>query len=466
MKRLNLLGLNGFSAGESREMYNNAFQIAWPSTLEGLLLSIISAVDTAMVKTVDKYAIASVNLTSQPRMILLILAQALCVGTTALVSRRKGENDRAGANSVLMQSMLLITGVGILISLCGYFLATPILKLAGASKADGTLDMAVDYFKVICAGLCLNCWNLCICAALRAVGNTRITMITNMTANIVNVCMNYCLIGGHFSFPALGVKGAAIATVIGTGTGCAIAFAFVLKKNGYLRLNPKLMRFDSRTMNGLVKVGTSSMAESLALRVGFFVNNRIIAGVGPDALTSNTIVSQITTMSFCLGDGIATAGATMVGQSLGARRKDKAEGYVKVSMRMAWVVSVFMMIVIFTARRGFARIFTDDEVIIAGASLAFVVCTFGMLPQNARVVYSGCLRGAGDVKYVAMCALLSVAIFRPICTYLLCVTLNPHIPWLQLSYTGSWIAFVLDAFVRTFLLLKRVKSGKFLDVKL
>lgn len=75
-------------------MYTRAFDLAWPAALEGALLSIIGTVDTVMVKSVDKYAIAAINLTSQPRMILLNLAQALCVGTTALVARRKGEDDR------------------------------------------------------------------------------------------------------------------------------------------------------------------------------------------------------------------------------------------------------------------------------------------------------------------------------------------------------------------------------------
>ena len=184
---------------EDREIYKKALAIARPATIEGALLSIISAADTAMVRVVDKYAIAAVSLTAQPRMILLIIAQALCVGTTALIARRKGEGDRAGANSVLSQSMALITAVGILVSLAGYFLAEPILDLAGA--ADETRQMAVDYFRIIAAGLIFNCWSLCLCAALRAIGNTRITMVTNITANLVNVFLNYCLIGGNLGFP-------------------------------------------------------------------------------------------------------------------------------------------------------------------------------------------------------------------------------------------------------------------------
>ena len=86
-----------------KSMYRQAFSIAWPAALEGALLSIIGTVDTVMVKSVHEYAIASIALTSQPRLILLILAQALCVGTTAMVSRRRGEGDRDGANELVVR---------------------------------------------------------------------------------------------------------------------------------------------------------------------------------------------------------------------------------------------------------------------------------------------------------------------------------------------------------------------------
>lgn len=446
------------------EIYKKALAIAWPATIEGALLSVISAADTAMVRAVDKYAIAAVSLTSQPRMILLIIAQALCVGTTALIARRRGENDRAGANSVLSQSMALITAVGILVSLVGYFLAEPILELAGA--ADETRQMAVDYFRIIASGLIFNCWSLCLCAALRAVGNTRITMVTNITANLVNVFLNYCLIGGNFGFPALGVRGAAIATVCGTAISCVIAFVYATRPGGYLVFRLRGLRFDRMTLSGLMKVGSSSMAESVFLRLGFFVNTRMIADIGADELTSYNIVQQVTGLSFTLGDGVATAGATMVGQSLGAGRKDTAMAYVRASRKISMIASFALMVVIFFARRALGQIFTDDEVILAGASLAFTTVVFGIMAQNGRVVFSGCLRGAGDVKYVAFCSLVSVAIIRPVLTYVLCYPLNRALPALRLAYTGPWIAFVIDAYIREALLYARVRKGAFLNIKL
>ena len=449
---------------DERSLYKSAFSIAWPATIEGALLSIISTVDTVMVSGVNEYAIASVNLTAQPRMILLIIAQALCVGTTALIARRKGENDREGANSVLGQSMILITIIGVLISLLGFFFAEPIMNIAGAD-AD-TCRMSVEYFEVIAAGLLFNCWSLCLCAAMRAIGNTRITMVTNITANLVNVFLNYCLIGGHLGFPALGVRGAAIATVSGTAVSCLIAFLFATRRDGDIRFRLTGIRFERRTMSGLIRVGSSSMAESAALRIGFFINTRMIADIGADALTAYTIVQQVTSLSFTIGDGIATAGATLVGQSLGARRKDTAMAYVKVVRKISMLASFLLMIFIFFTRHALAGIFTEKTDIILGAGWAFTVVIFGIMSQNGRVVFSGCLRGAGDVRYVAMCSLISVTLIRPILTYVLCYPINRALPTLMFPFTGPWIAFVIDAYVREYLLYRRIRKGTFLNIKL
>lgn len=90
-------------ASRTKELYRKTLSIAWPSTVEGALLSIIGSVDTMMVGTLGAASIAAVGLTGQPRMIMLIFAQALCIGTTAICARRKGAQDKAGANACLNQ---------------------------------------------------------------------------------------------------------------------------------------------------------------------------------------------------------------------------------------------------------------------------------------------------------------------------------------------------------------------------
>ena len=446
------------------QLYKRNLAIAWPATIEGALMAIIGSIDTMMVGTLGSEAIAAVGITTQPRMILLIRAQALCVGTTALIARRKGEDDREAANSTLTQSMCVMTLLGVIMSLAGYFGAGALMDLAGAN--NDTREMATAYVRIVSLGFVFNYWSLCLCAAMRAIGKTRITMVTNITANLVNLFLNFCLINGNLGFPKMGVRGAALATAIGTLVSCIIAFVFATRPDGYLRLRLCMPRFDRRTLNGLLKVGSSSMAESVFLRLGFLLNAKMIAGIGTAEMATYQIVQQVTSLSFTLGDGIAASGATLVGQSLGAKRTDLARAQVRIARKLSIVSSLILITVILFTRRYLAMLFTNEENIIAGASLAFIVVLFGIIPQNGRVVYSGCLRGAGDVKYVAMCSLLSVTVLRPIFTYVLCYPLNRAMPYLQLAMTGPWIAFVLDSFIRDYLLRRRISRGHWLMIKL
>ncbi|MBQ5771156.1 MAG: hypothetical protein IIW08_08270, partial [Clostridia bacterium] len=145
---------------------------------------------------------------------------------------------------------------------------------------------------------------------------------------------------------------------------------------------------------------------------------------------------------------------------------DVASAYVQVSRKISHVASILLMIIIFFTRHLLAGLFTKEAAIIAGAGVAFMVVITGIIPQNGRVVYSGCLRGAGDVKFVAFCALISVTIIRPILTYLCCYPMDRLLPGWYFAYTGPWIAFVIDAYIRQYLLSRRIRKGAFLSVKL
>ncbi len=448
-----------------KELYKKNWDIAWPSVLEGALLSVINSADTIMVGTVGLSAIASVGLAAQPRMILLILGQSICVGTTAVVARRKGAGDRKAANACLKLSLIIVTILGLAMSLLGFFLAEPFMILSGAN--EDTMEMSVTYFKVISCAMVFNYWSLCVCAALKAIGLTRVTLITNLTSNIVNIIFNYLLIGGNFGFPRLGVLGAAIATAFGTFVSCCVAFYFVLRPGGYLHL--KLFEkvvWDKNCLKGIFTVGSSSIAESVFLRIGFLINQVIVAKISTNVYATYQIVQQVSSLSFTVGDGLAIASTSLIGQSLGEKRKDLAKANVKITRNLSVVSAIILMAIVFFTRKLIPRLFTDVEAVIEDASIAFIVIAVGLIPQNGRIVYSGCLRGAGDAKYVAIISLISVTIVRPIATYIFCYPVAAMLPGMYFAVTGPWISFVIDSLLRDVLLKRRIDQGKWLDIKL
>ena len=272
------------------------------------------------------------------------------------------------------------------------------------------------------------------------------------------------LINGKLGFPKLGVAGAAIATAAGTITASLICIGVVLKKDGYYHL--ALPKFDRTTLGGLTKVGSSSMVEAVCLRAGFLILARLVASIGTNAFAAYQITSQVTSLSFTLGDGVGTAGTSLVGQSLGAKRKDLAMAHVKVAYRIGLFVSIGLMTVITIFSRQIALLFTADETIIRSVTMSLYVVILSMIFQNGRVILSGSLRGAGDTRFVAICALLSVTLLRPILTYVFCYPVENMFPGNNIAVLAPWIAFLIDSIVRDRLTNHRIKQGKWLNIKL
>ena len=447
-----------------RPLYALALTISWPAALEGLLISVISSADTMMVGGLGPQAIAAVGLAAEPRMIMLIFSQAVNIGTTALVARRHGARNQQGVRACLEQVIWINLEIGVLTTLLGFTLAEPFMRLAGANRE--ILALSAVYFRIIALGFIPNNLQLCVCAAFRGLGKTRVTMVTHLTGNVVNLLFNYLLIEGRLGFPRLEVAGAAIATNLGMLAACMLSIRYAMKKSSPFRYRIKKPVFDQDTVQGLRRIGGSTLLEMGTLRAGFLLTNRIIASLGTSVFAASRIVSQVSGLSFTLGDGVAAAGVALVGQALGAGDEPRAREAVSVTRRISFAASLMLVAALLPFRHALASLFTQDEQVILAASAGFLVMIPAIVPQNARVVYAGCLRGAGDTRYVAMVSLIGVGILRPLLTWLFCFPLSPLLPTLFLMATGPWWAFLLDALVRSTMLSRRVRGGKWTSVQL
>ena len=443
---------------ETKEVYKRLLGIAWPSTVESVLVSLVSMVDSIMVSSLGLAAIAAVGITGQPRMLLLALISSLNAGVTAVISRRKGENNREGANHCLRQSLLLSIILSATLSTIGFVFARPMMLFMGA-QAD-IIEDAVIYFKIISVGIFFTSVSLTLNAAQRGAGNTKISMRTNVVANVINVIFNYLLIGGNLGFPKLGVAGAAIATVLGYIVAFFMSVSTVLKNDAFLSiLGLDGWKFEKTTMAGVLNVAYSAAFEQLCMRVGFISYSRIIAGLGTIAYATHQIVMNLLGISFSFGDGLAIASSSLVGQSLGQKRPGMAMVFGKVGQRVAITLSLIIITVCIFGRFFFVGIFTDDyATIILGSQLMLVVAATSPV-QTSNVVITGCLRGAGDTKFVAQAALLTIVIIRPLVAFLLCYTLG-------FGLVGAWVGMLIDQSIRLVVSYMRFHKGRWTKIAL
>ncbi len=444
----------------TKQAYKDVLQIALPSIMELVLISLINSMDTMMVGTCGDAAIAAVGLVGQPRMLLLALFFALNIGVTALVARRRGEGRQADANLVMRNALVIILLLSFVIMFIALAFSKQLMWLAGAQ--EDTIELANTYFCILTAVLPVNAMTLCINAALRGIGNTRTTLKVNLTSNIVNIIFNYLLIGGNFGFPKLGVKGAAIATAIGIVFGFFLCIAAIVPHKGksqFLCLSiHDSWKLDKTTVKAIIKVGGNAMIEQAALRFGFFTYARICAGLGTDPFAAHQIASQFLTLTFSFADGIGVAGTSLVGQNLGKRRPDLSMLYGRVSQRMAFIVSMTLFSLLIIFRYPLVKLYSQTPHVIEMAAMLMIMVAIFQPFQTSSVVISGCLRGAGDTRYVAMVMIICVSIIRPLLAYTSVYLLN-------VGLVGAWAASIIDMCIRLTCVNHRFNTAKWTKIK-
>lgn len=443
----------------NKAIYKKTLSIAMPSTIESVLISMISAVDMMMVGSIGADAIASVGITSQPKFIILAMILSLNVGVTVVVSHRKGENNRQAANQTLLQAWMISAFLSLILSTLGFIYAREIVVLAGATNEYA--DMAAVYFKTIMVGNFFYSMSLTINAAQKGCGNTKIAMKTNIVANLVNLTFNFLLINGIWFFPRLGVFGAAIATSMGNVVAFMMSILSLRDPDGFLHWTAKnhQWKFDRKTLKDLYKIASSAFAEQVFLRIGFFTYSKTVATLGMVAFATHNVCMNLLNLSFSFGDGLSVATSSLVGQSLGAKRKDLAMIYSKTTQRLGNICGIVLGIIMITLRYQLMDLFTNDPVIIQNGANVVIIIACTMYFQITQVVTYGCLRSAGDVKFTAMLSLLSVTIVRPFLTYLFCFPLN-------MGLIGAWISLFLDQFVRYTGSRLRHRQGKWMHIEI
>jgi putative MATE family efflux protein len=286
-------------------------------------------------------------------------------------------------------------------------------------------------------------------------------MKTNLVSNGVNIVLNYLLIGGHFGFPSLGIKGAAIATVLGTVAGCVMSIITVFRRDSYVNLlyicqERILPSWDA--MKSITKVGYGALMEQLLMRAGFMATAVMAANQGTDAFAAHQVGINILSLSFSFGDGLQSTAIALIGYSLGAKESQKAKEYGRTCQMIGGCVSAILAVIFLVFGKGlFALFFEEAGIIAIGLKLlkiAIVIVVF----QISAVTYIGCLRGAGDTLYTAVASTVSITIVRTFISWFCCYILN----W---GIVGIWMGIWADSICRLLFGSIRFKSEKWMKIK-
>lgn len=438
-------------------VYKRCLKMAWPAAVESVFIALMGLIDTIMVGRLGSGAISAVGITTQPKFLFMALIFALNVGVTAVIARLKGEKDNLGCRRTLVTALVLSSSISAIMTAIALLFPREILIFAGAQPSF--IDEAETYFRIIMVGQFFNCMGTSINAAQRGIGKTKIAMYTNTAANVINVIFNYLLINGIGIFPRLGVKGAAIATTIGSIVAFVLSLACVLNKNNEISLICKnIFKYDKRVLKGIIKIGSSGLVEQVFMRIGFFTFATMVAHLGEVPFATHQICMNITSVSFAFADGFSVASTGLVGQSLGEKRPDLATVYARACQRCILLISIVLTALFLLTRTELIMLFSDEqEVITLGANIMYIIA-ITCFAQTSQVVIAGSLRGAGDSSFTAVTALIGTTLIRPTVSWILCYPCG-------FGLIGAWIGMLFDQGVRLVMNFARFSGGKWTAIK-
>ena len=434
--------------------------IAWPAVVESFFTAFVGLVDSYMVSGLGSDAVAAVGLTTQPKFMGLSMFFAINVSLSALVARRKGEGRKEDANRILVSGILFIMLAAAVIGTVLVIFAGDIIRFCG-SNAD-THDPATAYFKIVMGGMIFNCIQMGINSAQRGAGNTKITMRTNLASNTVNVIFNYLLIGGKFGFPALGVNGAALATVLGTVVASIMSIMSLFQKDCFVsipyivknKIRPALSAFES-----LVRVGYSIFFEQILMRIGFMATSIMAAKIGTAAMAAHQVGMNIMGLSFSFGDGLQATAVALIGRSLGEGDEALAKEYGRTCRIIGLIISFFLACLYFFGGHAImAAFFEEEEIVKIGVDITRIIIAV-VIFQVSQVIYMGCLRGAGDTGFTALASIISVTVIRTAFSYLCGYMLG-------FGINGVWMGILADQVSRFIFGSVRFKQGKWTKIKI
>ena len=432
--------------------HKKILKISLPAAFNSLLDMLQVITDLIMVGTISAFAVAAVGLGLQSLMFVFSILTLLQVGTSALISRFYGAGRMKQGSLALATLLQFALYLSIPLTLLWYFGSSRLYVWFGVDEE--VVKLGVGYVSILTIMLPALLLKQVFVTALNSTGDTTTPMYVKIVSILVNIILNYLLIFGHFGFPAMGVEGASLATVV--VYMFEVGFYIWLYAKGKTPFMP-LVYFSKSLLKRALKVGLPATYERVLTVSSFMLFTAIIANYSTEALAGYQIGLRIEGLAFMPGIGFTIAAMALMGQGLGAKNPEQSREDVllvlKYAIALMFSLSFFM---IFTPN-WIVSFFTNDAKTIESASLYLKIVGLSQIPLAFNFVLSGALRGAGDAKRTLRINLISLWVVRIIPAFLL--------SWYFHDIMWVYIAMILDTFTKALFLWRAFDKGAWKNIK-
>jgi len=421
-----------------------------PMVLEMIMESIFAIADIFFVSKLGPDAIATVGITESLLTIIYSIGMGLSMATTALVSRRIGEKKPFRASVAAVQAIIAGAIVSLIIGIPGMIFAKDLLRLMGANA--NIIENGYWYPTIALGSNIIIMLLFIINAVFRSSGDAALSMRILWLANVVNIILDPIFIFGFGPIPALGIKGAAIATATGRGIAVIYQFYLLFKGNSRIKIYKKAFVLHLKVMSNLIQISLGGIGQSIIATSSWIGMVRIIAVFGSAALAGYTIAIRIIIFVLLPSWGISNATATLVGQNLGAKKPERAERAVWTTGYINMLLLGLFSIIFIVEPHFFIRIFIDNNEVIKSGATGLRIISFGFIFYAIGMVMVQAFNGAGDTK--------TPTIINIICFWLIEIPLAYFLAkHIGIKENGVYIAIIIAESVMTIIAMWLFKKG-------
>ncbi len=407
--------------------------IALPIIFANFLHMAYQLTDTFWVGRLGTVAIASVSISFPVIFLLVSLGGGLSLAGTILVSQYKGKGDARAVDHITTQTLFMVIITSSILSGVGFFVSPHIVSLMGAEK--DVFTNAVSYMKISFAGLVFMFTFMVFQSLMRGVGDVKTPMYVILGTVTLNLVIDPLLILGYGPFPAMGVAGAAVATIATQGISAVIGILLMLRGKHQIRLRLNELRPDLPLIRKMVRLGMPASIEQSTIGIGMNLMIFLVTGFGTTAIAAYGIGHRILGLVIIPTIGLSMATSTLVGQNMGAGKIYRAEKIINIAaMTSFWVLTLLGVLMFLSAER-LAGIFIPGEAETIRVSALFIrimALTFGFI--GIHQVFNGAFIGSGNTFISLMLSSISLWVLRFPVAYVL----SHHTLLMEM---GIWIAF-------------------------
>lgn len=384
---------------EKREFYRNLMKISIPITIQYFLGSSLNLIDTIMVGQLGDSAIAAIGIANQVFSLLNLFLLGISGGCSMFISQFYGKEDFSGIKDIIKISLI----IGVLITALFYItvLSIPYKLLNLFTQDIEVLILGAEYFRVVCHSYIITTVTVIMATGCRSIEKVKLPMYASIVAICMNTLGNYLFIFGNGVFPELGVRGAALATLIARTVEILILLVGVYRKRYpiILKVN-ELLSFSISLFKRLIHQSTLLVIKDVIFGLGMTIYIAIYARIGTETLAAYNIVNTIQNFGFVFLAGIGHASVIMIGKRLGLKEFELAYGYAKTFQKLSLMIGTVLGLFLFFSRFFILQFFNLSEMAIYYADTLLIIQAFVFVFLGYNMItVTGILRSGADTGF-------------------------------------------------------------------